>query len=156
MSKPSIYLSGPISGLSYREARFGWRQEFASYVDPEKIDLFSPMRQESHLAEIQSIENKPYGGSPLSQSRAIVAKDRLDTQRCDVLVAGLLGAKIVSVGTLIEIGWADAWDKTTIVILEDDGSNPMDRFFLTELADFRVASVKEAAEVAKAILLPGV
>lgn len=152
--KPSIYLAGPITGLSYREARFGWRQEFASYIDPTRIDVFSPMRQEGHLAEIQTIEHKPYDGV-LSQAKAIVAKDKLDVKRADLIVAGFLGAKIVSAGSLIELGWADAWEKTTIMILEPHG-NPHDRFFVTEVADFRVSSVREAAEVANAILLPGV
>lgn len=152
--KPRVYLAGPITGLSYGEARHGWRAEFAKYLDPA-IEAYSPMRQENHLSEIQLIEHKPYDGI-LSQAKAIVAKDRLDVQRADLIVAGFLGAKLVSVGTLIEIGWADAWNKTTIIIMEPDGSNPMDRFFLTEMADFRVATVKEAADVANAILLPGV
>lgn len=152
--KPSIYLAGPITGLSYGEARHGWRAEFASWIDQSKIDLYSPMRQEGHLAEVQAIEHKAYDGI-LSQARAIVAKDRLDVKRADLVIAGFLGAKIVSAGSLIELGWADAWDKTTIMILEPKG-NPHDRFFVTEVADFRVATVREAAEVATAILLPGI
>jgi nucleoside 2-deoxyribosyltransferase len=112
------------------------------------------MRQEGHLAEIQTIEHVVYDGI-MSSAKAIVAKDRLDVQRADLVVAGFLGAKIASIGTTIELGWADAWDKTTILIMEPQG-NPNDRFFLTELADFRVATVREAAEVAKAILLPGI
>lgn len=152
--KPRIYLAGPITGLSYGEARNGWRAEFASLVDANLIDLFSPMRQEGHLAEIQHIEHKAYDGI-LSQAKAIVAKDRLDVQRADLVVACFLGAKAISLGTAIELGWADAMGKTTLIVMEPEG-NPHDRFFLTEMADFRVQTVREAAEVASAILLPGV
>lgn len=112
------------------------------------------MRQENHLSEIQKIEHIPYDGI-LSQAKTIVAKDRLDVQRADLIVAGFLGATQISLGTAIELGWADAMGKTTLIIMEPEG-NPHDRFFLTEMADFRVATVREAAEVAAAILLPGV
>lgn len=152
--KPSIYLCGPITGLSYGEARNGWRAEFASYIDRTLIDVYSPMRQEGHLSEVQSIEHKPYDGI-LSSARGIVAKDRLDVQRATVVVGGFLGAKLVSIGSICELAWADAWQKTTIIILEPKG-NCHDRFFLTEMADYRVPTVKEAADVASAILLPGI
>src|ERR1043165_5987499 len=114
--KPRIYLAGPITGLSYKDARYGWRKEFAEYVG-ESFDLFSPMRQEGHLAEIQTIEHKPYDGI-LSTAKAIVAKDRLDVQRADLVIAGFLGAPMASIGTTVELGWADAWEKTTIIIME--------------------------------------
>lgn len=153
MSKPSIYLCGPITGMSYGEARFGQRKAFADLID-ERIDIFSPMRQEGHLAEIQKISDKPYDSNVMSSSRGIVAKDKLDVQRATLIVANFLGAKIISVGSLIELGWANAWDKPVMIIMEKEG-NPHDRFFLTEMADFRTDSVSEAAHMANALLLPG-
>lgn len=153
--KPSVYLCGPITGLSYGEARNGWRAEFASYMDQTLIDLYSPMRQENHLlSELQTIEHKAYDGV-LASARGIVAKDRLDVQRATIVVAGFLGAKVVSIGSICEVAWADAWQKPTIIIMEPAG-NCHDRFFLTELAAYRVATIKEAAGVASAILLPGI
>src|SRR5688572_1825858 len=119
--KPRIYLCGPITGLSYGEARNGWRREFATYVDDNLIDLYSPMRQEGHLAEVQSIEHKPYDGV-LSQSRAIVAKDLLDIRRADLIVANFVGAKDHSVGSICEVAWSYLLDKPVISIMEPSGN----------------------------------
>lgn len=153
MSKPSIYLCGPITGLSYEEARNGWRREFASYID-SRIDIYSPMRQEGHLAEIQTIEHKPYTGV-LSSAKAIVAKDFLDVQRATLIVANFIGAKDKSTGSTCEIAWAYSFQKPVFVIMEPEG-NPHDSFFLMEQVQFRCDTVRAAAQHANAILLPGV
>lgn len=152
--KPRIYLCGPITGLSYGEARNGWRAEFASYIDQSLIDLFSPMRQEGHLSEVQSIEHKPYAGV-LSSAKGIVAKDLLDVKRATLVVANFRGAKIHSIGSICEVAWTYILGNPCIGIFEPAG-NVHDRFFLTEQIQFRVETVREAAEHAKSILLPGV
>ena len=50
MSK--VYLSGPITGLTYGEARYTWREEFAKKAPG--IRVLSPMRHEGHLAEMRN------------------------------------------------------------------------------------------------------
>ena len=40
-------------------------------------------------------------------------------QRCDVVLMYLIGAKKVSIGTMIEAGWADAYRKPVVLVLED-------------------------------------
>jgi len=51
--KGSVYLSGPIAGQTYDDARFGWRKEFAEKM-AIGIKVLSPMRHEGHLAEVQA------------------------------------------------------------------------------------------------------
>lgn len=149
-----VYGCGPITGLSYEQARFGWRKQFADLLDP-RIEFLSPMRQEGHLAEVTEIAHQAYAGSAMSSIRGIVAKDKLDVQRSTIIVANFLGAKNVSIGSVIELGWANAWDKPIILVMEPK-DNIHDRFFLTELSHFRTDSVEEAAHWSNALILPGV
>lgn len=149
-----VYLCGPITGLSYGEARNGWRKVVGEKIAPT-IEVLSPMRQEGHLSEIQEIAHKPYEYNPLSSSRGIVSKDYLDVKRSDIVIANFLGAKAISVGSVMEIAWAWAMRKDVILVIEAEG-NPHDRFFLTEQCPYRVETVEEAAAMANALLLPGV
>ena len=55
-----VYLAGPISGLSYEEARYGWRSEILGMIDGD-IDVLSPMRQEGHLKEVGTIDDTTHG-----------------------------------------------------------------------------------------------
>jgi nucleoside 2-deoxyribosyltransferase len=151
----SVYLCGPIAGLNYEEARNGWRKEFRTMID-KRIDLLSPMRQEGHLAEIAG----PIGAfAPdnvaIATQRAIVAKDKLDIRRADLVVANFINAGRVSIGSVAEIGFASALDKPIILIMEPE-SNIHDHVFIREMADIRVSSVEEAAAIVDALLLPGV
>jgi nucleoside 2-deoxyribosyltransferase len=122
----------------------------------KSIDLLSPMRQEGHLAEIPG----PIGAfAPnnvaIATQRAIVAKDKLDIRRSDLVVANFLGATRVSIGSVAEIGFASALDKGIILIMEPAG-NVHDHVFVNEMSDVIVRSVKEAADIVNALLLPGV
>lgn len=160
---PKVYLAGPITGLSYEEARHGWRPEFAGYLD-RSIQPLSPMRQEGHLAEVKNIAAHGYEHNPLSSSRGIVAKDLLDIERCDLVVFNFLGSTKVSVGSVWEMGYAKKCGKPIILIIEPKpskdviiiGPNPHDHLFVTETADFTCHGVQEAADITNALLRPGV
>lgn len=149
-----VYLCGPITGLSYQDARFGWRKKIADILDPS-IGVLSPMRQEGHLAEVQKINHMPTNDRPLHTQRGIVRKDKLDVRRSTIVCANFLGATEVSQGSLIELGWADMADKDIMLIMEPEG-NIHDRFFARDLASYRVTSVEEAAHTINSLLLPGV
>lgn len=152
-----VYLAGPISGLSYEEARNGWRKEFAGYLD-FNLKPLSPMRQEGHLAEIKSIDGHGYDYNQLSTDKGIVAKDILDIERCDLVVFNFLDASRVSIGSIWEMGYAFARAKPIILVMESgkDVQNIHDHLFVTEAAAFRCTTLKEAAEIANALLVPGI
>jgi nucleoside 2-deoxyribosyltransferase len=153
MSK-QVYLGGPITGLSYSEARDGWRPEFAGLLDISIYPL-SPMRQEGHLAEIKKISAHSYDYNQLSSAKGIVAKDMLDIERSAIVVFNFLGAKKISAGSVWEMGYAKRARKPILIIMEPEG-NPHDHVFIVTSADFRCTSIAEAAEVVNALLLPGV
>jgi len=105
-----IYLAGPITGLNFEDAN-DWRRVVSDDLKHSNIIGISPLRCES-LKEGETYNasyNCPKFGEPL----AIASKNFLDVQKCDLLLAYL---PKISIGTLIEIGWAIALQKPVIVV----------------------------------------
>ena len=150
MSKPLVYLAGPIKGLDYTGA-VAWRVAFEQLVS-EHIKCLSPMRFKSYLAREELIGDD-YPEHVLSTSRGIVTRDFFDCNRADMVVANLLGAERVSIGTVLEIGWAHAARVPLVVVMEPRG-NVHDHGMIRECIGFRVPSLDEAADVVRAVLLP--
>ena len=155
MIQGGVYLCGPIAGCTYEEARYGWRRDLADMFE-KGIPVLSPMRQEGHLAEVSGpIGTFAPDRKAIATQRAIVAKDKLDLHQCSIVVANFLGAESVSIGSVAEIGYASAIGKPIVVVMEPTG-NIHDHLFIREMADIRVESIDEAADVVNALLIPGV
>jgi nucleoside 2-deoxyribosyltransferase len=154
MSK--VYLSGPITGLTYWQARYKWRKTFAEMLEGlggGHIVLLSPMRHEGHLAEMKS----PIGPETLpshlfSHPKLIVAKDFLDIEESTLVVVNFLGSTVVSQGTLIEMGYAKRAGKQIIVISDD--TDPHNSPFIKELG-IVVRTLEEAAAIVASLLSEG-
>lgn len=106
----TVYLAGPISGLSFKGCT-DWRAEVAEALGEIYIRTLSPLRGKDYLASLPVLSGhgREYAHmGVLSTPRAVMTRDRFDATRCDVLFVNLLGAKQVSIGTVMEIAWADA------------------------------------------------
>ena len=153
MSK-SLYLAGPIAGLSYREST-DWRKTVAGLLYSDVIPL-SPMRGKEYLDGDPSIKGDydavQRNRHALSTQAAITARDRFDTMvRGDAVLVNFLGAKKISLGTVIEVGWADAARKPIILVIEKEG-NVHDYLMIREAAGFRTDSLEEACQIANTVL----
>ena len=174
----TVYLAGPITGLTYGNARHGWRKEFALML-PSHIIPLSPMRGKDALMGVEKMVGDPdmYPSNALCAPPGIIARDRNDVRNCDVVVACFLGAMDhPSLGTAVEFGWADAYRKPLVMVVEDDPNLPtVDKdgisslvvnhgkernihlhAFLTEIAGYRTNNLEEAAQIVKCLLTPGV
>lgn len=156
MSK--VYLSGPITGLTYKEARYGWRAVFTKLLRDlgrRKITVLSPMRHEGHLAEMKKLPILPDNLPThlFSHPKMIVTKDFLDIDESTVMVVNLLGATAVSQGTLIEMGYARKAG-VTMVIIRDPG-NPHNSPFIAEMG-IVVNTLEEAAAIVASLLSEGI
>lgn len=170
-----VYLAGPITGLSYGEARHGWREEFARLL-PSHIHPHSPMRAKDFLLDQNCLTGDPdmYPDHAIATASGIVTRDRNDIRReCDAMVACFLGAAKASVGTCIEFGWADAFGIPIVMVIESNGmarvpktttdglpgydlvDNPHHHAMLAELAGYRVDTIEEAAHIVTHLLTPG-
>ena len=145
----SIYLCGPISGLSFDECT-DWRKYVARRLASDIVPL-SPMRGKEYLAKEKAIGDS-YEDTILSSGRAITTRDRNDVMNCDMLMANFLGAQKVSIGSVIEYGWADAFRKPIITIMEADKTNIHEHSILNGVTGFRVSTLDEAVVVANALL----
>jgi len=151
MSKKYIaYLAGPITGLSF-DGAVDWREDFIQLL-PDEIAGMSPLRGKTYLEGSESIAAS-YEKIVLSSARGITTRDYNDCKRCDVLVANLLGADKVSIGTVMEIAWAKAFQTPVVAIMEPSG-NPHEHPMITECIGFRVTTLEEAADIVKVVLLP--
>lgn len=144
------YLAGPITGCSYGEAT-DWRDEVIQNLDP-RIEGMSPLRGKTYLEEEESIDAE-YEANVLSCARGIMSRDHNDCKRADLLIVNLLGAKSVSIGTVMEIAWAFAYRIPVICVIEEDG-NLHDHPMIREAISFRVTNLKQAADIANVTLLP--
>jgi len=153
----TIYLAGPIAGLSYGDARHGWREEFASML-PEHILPVSPMRAKEFLAHVKCHGSSELDcasiGNMLASASGIVTRDHNDVMTCDAMVACFLGVNRASLGTAIEFGWANAYRKPVVMIAERGSIH--DHAMMTEIAGYVVPTLEEAAHIVTSILTPGV
>ncbi len=80
--KRTIYLAGPITGLTHDEARYGWRLMFAQRLDAMDMDhIFcaSPMRGKEFLQDLGVLSSgHDYPDNALSTSAGITTRDRND------------------------------------------------------------------------------
>lgn len=157
MVHKSVYLAGPISGLSYEEAT-DWRQEVASQLLRSGIKALSPLRAKVYLRECTKIKDHYTDDdidvdafTNMSTPRGITTRDRFDCMNCSLVFINLLGTKKVSIGTVMEIAWADANRIPIVLVMEKEG-NLHDHAMINECVGFRVSTIREGIEIAKAIL----
>jgi hypothetical protein len=150
---PTVYLCGPITGLSYNDCT-DWREGAVKDLAEHGIRGLSPMRGKDYLRHLETISGtgEEYAHlGVLSTPRAVLTRDRWDSTRCSMLLANLLGAKAVSIGSVMEIAWADLARIPIICAIEETG-NPHEHMMLKEAIGFRVPTLAEALHVAKAAL----
>ena len=143
-----IYLTGPIGGCSYAEATT-WREQFTKMLAGYNAKCLNPMRSKDYLAVETSIDSVEYD-TPLSCPRGVYSRDRWDSMRCDLMVANLLDTEKVSIGTMMEFAWANSQGIPIIMIMKED--NMHNHILVRGSPGFRVDTLEEAAELAKAIL----
>lgn len=117
---PKVYLAGPITGLDYAGAT-DWREYAVRWFRERGIEAYSPLRAKTYLKDEKSIDGSPGAYQrvhPLSAPKGICTRDRWDVSRSDVVLMNLLGATRVSIGTMIEVGWADAYRVPIVLVME--------------------------------------
>lgn len=143
------YLGGPIAGLDYSGA-VDWRVAMTLNLAAWGVEGLSPMRAKEFLRDELDLDSRVYS-HPLSTPKGITTRDRNDVRNCDVVIFNLLGATRVSIGTMMEVAWADAYGKPKVVVMEQSG-NIHEHPILSELSDFRVETLTDALLITRAIL----
>lgn len=161
-----VYLAGPISGLDYKTARYGWRksleQMMRQFHPAHTIDFFSPMRGKEFLDSGDPLSfvgpasiTKWSSSHPLGTPRSTMVRDFMDIRGCDLMVAGLTHAETVSIGTMIEFGVALTLRKPILLLMDKHGINPHSHGWVTEAASWHVETLEEALPILAALASEG-
>lgn len=151
MSRPVVYLAGPITGHTYDDAS-DWRSAAERRLRVGGLDTASPLRCKEYLRPVGVLEKNYHDLNVLSGPKGITTRDRNDVMRCDLVLAYMLDAERVSIGTMIELGWADAFRKPIVLVEEKGGLH--DHEMASTVAGFQVPTLDEALDIAIAILMP--
>jgi nucleoside 2-deoxyribosyltransferase len=147
--KGSVYLAGPITGLSWEDAT-KWRNEVKAALAPMGVVCFSPLRAKTYLSHLDKLDDHySQSVSPLSTPRGIMTRDRWDATRCDVLFANFLGVTRVSIGTVMEIAWADNERIPIVIVMEPD--NVHQHSMVKEAAGYIVPTLDEGIDIVGAL-----
>ena len=148
MNTYTIYMAGPVKGLAYAEAT-GWRRGLISRLGAYNVECLDPLRGKDELIGETNIDRIEYD-TALSCPTGIYVRDRFDALRCDLLLVNLLGAEKPSIGSAMEIAWADALHKPIILVMEP--GNVHEHAMVLGACGFLSRSLDEAADIAIAIL----
>jgi nucleoside 2-deoxyribosyltransferase len=147
----NVYLAGQITGHSFDEST-GWRDHVIHKLGQHRINGISPMRRKEYLHGIDNIPAMGIDSNPLSTPKGITTRDRYDCTNADALLVNLLDSRKVSIGTMIELGWADANRVPIVIVMEPD--NMHNHAMVNTVAGFIVPTLEEGIALVVAILEP--
>jgi nucleoside 2-deoxyribosyltransferase len=146
--KKKIYLCGPISGLTLTEAN-ARRLEFMELFPSDLVRLVDPLR-----GKYRADDGKPIGSSGFSRNgfndKSIVKRDRNDVLTCDLVLADFRNSKKVSIGSMVEFGWADAMGIPIITVMDEGDFH--DHAFVHQLSTHVVDDPEDAAYLSLLLL----
>jgi nucleoside 2-deoxyribosyltransferase len=147
MPKKVLFLAGPLTGVSYSDA-LDWRKYVESRLPPDVI-AFSALRGKPHVTRERVLKDA-YPEHLLSTPQGTITRDRNDVSRCDALFVNFLNSDKVSIGTIMEMAWADARRIPIILVME--ASNIHDHAFVRQVAGFITNNLDEAIETAVGVV----
>lgn len=148
----TLYLAGPITGLTFDDAT-DWREGVRQELEPLGVQCLSPLRHKVYFRDTTDLLTATgYDELPLSCPRGLTTRDRWDTQRADVVLVNLLCAERPSIGTMIELGWADSRRIPIVIAMEK--TNCHQHAMVREVAGYVLGDLDTALEVVKALLVP--
>lgn len=140
-----VYLCGPISGLTYDRAVES-RRSLSERFSELGIEALSPMRGKLSYVESRKEIMATRGYKDVMRNdKAIVNRDRNDVMTCDLMFADLMHATRVSIGSMVEFGWADAFRKPIVTLVEEGSLH--DHAFVHQLSTYVTDDIEEAVSL---------
>jgi len=149
-----------MTGLTYEEMT-GWRNKASKRLKKAGWNVLSPVvgqltgknaqpkgtiNTDSERAGPGQEERRPIG----RVSSAFVSQDHLYVQKTDAVLAYLLNAPKVSIGTIWEMAWADAARKLLVTVVEPGGAH--DHAFVRRRSNVFVPTLEEALEYLEGLI----
>lgn len=152
---PLVYASGPISDQDYRGST-AWYYVVEEALNPH-IRLVMPMRGKEFMKGRPGRIGHRAWDHVFATGAAIAGRDQADTERCDAVLMNLLPATRVSIGCMIEAGWATAGGqrKKPLVLVMQPGNPHEGHAILEQLATYRVPTLEDAVMVLNVMFANG-
>lgn len=147
---PTVYLCGPMGGLTFHEANT-WRLHADDTLGDHFIEAINPLRHLDMGAD-EVFLTASYEAA-MKTDRSITTRDRMDVKRSDLLLANLLAANKTSVGSAIEFGWADLLDIPVVTVLDPANvDNQFNHPMIRDISDWVVPTLGEALDIVVKVL----
>jgi len=144
-----IYCAHPISGLTYDEVVSyyeGVKKELESYG----YKVLHPMTGKKCLRTDVTERFKPANyREEVATNHAILTRDSWMVRQCNVLYLDLTGAKMISIGCVMELAMAYILGKYTVVVMED--GNIHNHAFVVEAASIVFKNSEKALDYLKVL-----
>lgn len=113
-----IYIAGAISGQSGDDV-IRYFNETKNALNALGFTVLSPMTAKGFFRNEIKFKAQGYN-NPVSTNHAIIERDRWMVSMCDILYCNLTMAKIISIGSTMELAWAHQLGKHTIVAMQEE------------------------------------
>lgn len=140
MKPLTVYIAGPISGLSYDDVVSRHKTQ-VTFFESMGFHVLYPMLGKGYLRNEETFKNRGYN-TPISTNRAIVSRDNWMVHQSDIVFADLTPADHVSIGTVCEISWAFELHKHIVVVMSED--NIHQHAFVTNQANIVFNNLEQA------------
>jgi nucleoside 2-deoxyribosyltransferase len=161
-----VYLAGPITGCTWGESE-DWRDEIVRLAFHSgrftNVEFFSPLRGKEYLKDEAEIKDS-YSQHQMSTAKSIMLRDHHDVKTSDAVIVNLMGAKRVSIGTVMEVAWAYERRTPVIAIMEPPVSqetgfeasqgNIHEHSMLNEAIWWRVQNLQDALKCLRLLFNP--
>jgi len=145
--KMRIYTAGPISGQSYDQVMNRYRDQVGCLMSIG-YDVICPMTGKSYLRNEIAFKANGYEQHPVSTNKAIKKRDRWMVGSVDIVLVDFTECNgVVSIGSCMELAWADELRKHSIVVMQKD--NIHQHCFIIECADIIFETMQEAYKYLK-------
>ncbi len=136
-----IYTAGPISGQSFNQVMKRY-QDQVNRLKKLGFEVICPMTGKSYLRTELEFKAHGYDQYPVSTNHAIKERDRWMVGLVDIVLVDFTECNgVVSIGSCMELAWADELKKHTIVVMEE--SNIHQHCFILECADIVFPNMKD-------------
>jgi hypothetical protein len=141
-----VYLSGPVTDKSIPDLS-AWRDQVATQLGTSWA-VYDPTKGPVVTQRLSGVTGATRRPEFKGFAHDMVARNRVALSNCDLVIANLIGAKEVSIGTVGELFWADAFHRPIILLRETSG-NRHDHLMINEIATWIVQTVPEAIDLAR-------
>lgn len=140
-----VYLGGPITGLTFDEAR-AWRLDAAAWLAEHGVTTLDPLRGKEQLGRTDTPLTAWFDGGGEA-----VYRDLRDITVSDIVLLNFQDAERVSIGTCAEMGYAacvridsDYYDPPEVVVVRN--TDIYDHVFVDYMADKTFETLEQALE----------